>query len=234
MCDITILDIEFQFAGRKDFIHPVVLKDSEFMVLIDCGYTGFLPELERAMEKKGLQCAALTHVVITHQDHDHMGALAALIQKYPGIKVAASEEEAPYVSGQRKSLRLEQAEAMQPYLPEDQKQFGLVFANILRNVQPAAVDMLVRDGDLLPWCGGCTVVGTPGHTPGHISLFVNQKEILITGDAAALEDGELVIANPQFTLNLEEARRSLDNIKGYGAKQIICYHGGIYIPDVRE
>lgn len=234
MCDIILLDIEFQFAGRQDVIHPVVLKDNESMVLIDCGYTGFLPELERAMEKKGLQCADLTHAVITHQDHDHMGALAALKQKYPGIMVAASEEEAPYVSGQRKSLRLEQAEAMQPHLPEDQKQFGLVFTNILRNVQPAEVDMLVRDGDLLPWCGGCTVIGTPGHTPGHISLFVNRKEILIAGDAAALENGELVIANPQFTLNIEEANRSLEKLKAYGTKQIICYHGGIYNLDVRE
>ncbi|MDF2655559.1 MAG: beta-lactamase protein [Bacillota bacterium] len=233
MCDIIILDIEFQFAERKDVIHPVVLKDSESMVLIDCGYTGFLPELERAMKKKGLRCSDLTHVIITHQDHDHMGALAALKEKYPEIKVAASEEEAPYVSGQRKSLRLEQAEAMQPHLPEAQKQFGLVFTNILRNVQPASVDMLVKDGDLLPWCGGCTVIGTPGHTPGHISLFVNRKEVLITGDAAALENGELVIANPQFTLNLEEANRSLDKIKAYGAKQIICYHGGIYLPKVR-
>lgn len=228
MCDMIILDIEFQFAGRKDFIHPVILKDSGSMVLIDCGYTGFLTALESAMEREGLHCSDLTHVLITHQDHDHMGALAALKQKYPGIKVAASREEAPYVSGQRKSLRLEQAEAMQPHLPEDQKQFGIAFANILRNVQPVPVDIFVKDADLLPWGGGCTVIETPGHTPGHISLFVNREEVLITGDAAALENGELVIANPQFTLDLEEANRSLDKIKTYGAKQIICYHGGIY------
>lgn len=228
MNTIIVLDINFKFNQAEEVIHPVVLIDDKNMVLIDCGYTGFLPFLEQAMEKNNLMCKDLTHVLITHQDHDHMGALADLKQKYPHIQVIGSKVESPYISGKSKSLRLKQAEEMQTYLPEEQKAFGLAFCNILKNVQPADVDFEVQDGDYFEWCGGCTILETPGHTPGHISVYAEEKHIMIAGDAAVIENGELVIANPQFTLNLKEAEASLQKIMNYGAKEIICYHGGVF------
>lgn len=46
-------------------------------MLADCGYAGFLPFIEDAMQASGLSPEALTGVIVTHHDHDHMGALAA-------------------------------------------------------------------------------------------------------------------------------------------------------------
>ena len=230
MNTIIVLDIKFRFGDVEDIIHPIVLTDDKNMVLIDCGYTGFLPAIEKVMEEHNIHCEDLTHVLITHQDHDHMGSLYNLKQKYPHIQVVASQNESPYISGLLKSLRLEQAEALQEKLPQEQKSFGVEFCNVLKNVKPVKVDLEVCDGDILDWCGGCTIVGTPGHTPGHISIFVNEKKVMITGDAAALDNGKLVIANPQYTLNLDEAEASLRKILTYEAKEIICYHGGILIP----
>ncbi len=229
MNEIIMLDIRFKFGEVEDVIHPVILIDDKNMVLIDCGYTGFLPAVERAMAEKNLLCSNVTHVLMTHHDHDHMGALSELIKKYPRIQVVASKKETPYISGRLKSLRLKQAEAKQPNLPEEQKAFGLAFCNVLKNVQPAKVDVEVQDGDVLDWCGGCIIIGTPGHTPGHISVFAKQKKVMIAGDAAALEKGELVIANPQYTLDRNEAEASLRKIVAYGAKEMICYHGGILV-----
>ena len=83
MKKIIVLDIKFRFGDTEDIIHPVVLKDDTSMVLIDCGYTGFLMAIEQVMEENGLSCKDLTHVVITHQDHDHMGSLLQLKNKYP-------------------------------------------------------------------------------------------------------------------------------------------------------
>ena len=230
MDKIIVLNVKNNFGKAGDTLHPVVLKDHESMVLIDCGYTGFLAAIEQAMEENNFSCSDLTHVLITHQDHDHMGALSELKQKYPWIKVVAGKKESPYISGRLKSLRLEQAEAMQQDLPEEQKQFGLDFCNILRNVRPVDVDLEVQDGDVFSWCGGCTIVATPGHTPGHISVYVNQKRVMITGDGAALENGTLVVANPQYALDIKNAEASLEKIVKYGAKEIICYHGGVFIP----
>lgn len=234
MENVVVLDIKFSFGEVQDVIHPVILQDDKNMVLVDCGYTGFLPNIEQAMKEVNLDCNQLTHVVITHQDHDHMGAAAKLKEKYPNVLIVASKEESKYISGEIKSLRLEQAEEMQSNLPEDQKAFGLAFCNILRNVEPVSVDIVVQDGDTFDWCGGCTVISTNGHTPGHISLYLNKKKVLITGDAGALENGELVIANPQFTLDLEAAQESLNKILSLNAEEIICYHGGILKPQLSK
>lgn len=231
MENLIILDVTFQFGETKDIIHPVILLDDNEMVLIDCGYTGFLQNIEEAMGDKGLDCNKLTHIIITHQDHDHLGALAQFQKKYPNIKVIASETEAPYITGEKKSLRLEQAEEMQKYLPEDQKDFGRMFCEILRNVEPANVDIRVKEGDTFHWCGECEIIETPGHTSGHISLYLKNKKTMITGDAAVLENNNLVIANPQFTLDIKKAEESLLKLKEYDVDTFICYHGGVYKPD---
>lgn len=76
------------------------------------------------------------------------------------------------------------------------------------------------------WGGGCEILATPGHTPGHISIRSVRNDYLITGDAAVLDGGELVIANPQFCLDREKADSSLSKIRKYSSKEYICYHCG--------
>ena len=228
MKNIIVLNIKFKFGETEGEIHPVVLRDSNEMILVDCGYTGFMPIIEAAIRKENLDCNQLTKILITHHDHDHMGALADFKHKYPNVKIVASEIEAPYIEGEKKSLRLEQAETLQNTLNEEQKSFGKTFSEILKSVKPAKVDLLVKASDVMDWCGGCEIVGTPGHTPGHISIYVINEKTLITGDAAVLENNQLVIANPQFSLNIEEANKSISKILGYDVDTYICYHGGVY------
>lgn len=228
MENIIVLNVKYKFGDIEGIIHPVVLKDNNEMILVDCGYTGFMPIIEDAFKSENLDCNQLTKILITHHDHDHMGALADFKEKYPNIEIIASEIEAPYISGEKKSLRLEQAEELQNNLSEEQKAFGKAFCEILKSVKPVNVDILVNDGEVMDWCGGCEIVGTPGHTPGHISLYLKDKRIIITGDAAALENNQLVIANPQFTLDIENANKSISKILDYDAETYICYHGGIY------
>ncbi len=228
MKNIIVLYIKFKFGEKEDVIHPVILKDDNEMILVDCGYIGALFAIEEAIEAENLDCKQLTKILITHHDHDHMGALADFISKYPNIKVVASQLEAPYISGEKVSLRLRQAEALQSTLSDEQKPFGQAFCKVLKDVKPVKVDMLVHAGEIMDWCGGCEIIGTPGHTPGHISLYLKKDKTIITGDAAALEDNRLVIANAQFTLDLEDANKSISKILSYEASTFICYHGGVY------
>ncbi|GAA4653830.1 MBL fold metallo-hydrolase [Anaerocolumna aminovalerica] len=227
MEDIIVLNIKYKFGDTEEIIYPVILKDNKEMILVDCGYTGFLPVIEDAMKEKGLDCNQLTKICITHQDHDHMGSLADFKLKYPNIKIVASKIEAPYITGEKKNLRLEQAEAMQSTLSEEEKAFGEAFCEMLRAVKPVKVDILVQDGEIMDWCGGCEIVETPGHTPGHISLYIKNQKTMVTGDAAVLEDDRLVIANPQFTLDLDSANTSFVKLMKYDVETFICYHGGI-------
>lgn len=60
MENIVVLDINFSFGDVQDAHHPVVLHDDEHMVLVDCGYTGFLTNIEQAMKEANLDCNKLT------------------------------------------------------------------------------------------------------------------------------------------------------------------------------
>lgn len=196
-------------------------------MLVDCGYPESLPLIEAAMAELGLSPAELTEVFITHHDDDHMGGLARLCARYPRIRVVAGAEEAPYLTGARKSLRLCQAEALQPTLPPEARAWGEAFCRRLKAVEPAPVHQTVADGDLLPWCGGCRVIATPGHTPGHCSLYLPGLRAVVTGDAAVLEAGTPAVANPQFALDLPQAEASLQKLLALDADCWLCYHGGI-------
>ena len=69
--------------------------------------------LEEELHQHGLSVNQLTGLVLTHHDHDHMGAAAALKKLNSNIKIYSSSAEAPFISAQEKPLRLCQAEEMQ-------------------------------------------------------------------------------------------------------------------------
>ncbi|WP_369282094.1 MBL fold metallo-hydrolase [Oscillibacter sp. GMB15532] len=229
--EIHRLTVTMAFQGVEETVYPTVLRDRACAVLVDCGWIGALPIVERELEKVGLAVQDLTGLVLTHHDHDHMGAAAALRRANPDIKIYTSPAEEPFISGREKPLRLRQAEEMQETLPPEMQEFGRAFCDLLRRVEPVEIDGLLRDGEWLDWCGGCRVIGTPGHTPGHISLLLENESIVMTGDAMALENGLPVTANPQFALDREGAEASLEKLLALKAGAYYCYHGGVYLPN---
>ena len=227
MNELTILKIVPDWGDATNAIYPVLLRDEEHLVLVDCGFVGSYPLLCEALESHGVSPDALTHVIITHHDHDHVGALAALKRDNPRIQAVSSMAEAPYIAGEEPSLRLTQARAIQPKLTGDAEAAGLGFIGLLEQVEAAQVDTTVSDGDVLPFCGGCRVIATPGHTLGHLSLYLPALDTLVAGDAAVLSAGKLALANPQYAQDLAQAELSLQKIISIGAKTIVCYHGGV-------
>ena len=89
-----------------------------------------------------------------------------------------------------------------PALPTEQQPAGEAFISMLKGVEPAEVDVTLHGGDVLDICGGCEVIDTPGHTPGHISLYLPAQGTVVTGDAMVLEQGSPAVANPQFAFDL--------------------------------
>lgn len=229
-----LLEIEFDYNGQKQIITPILLQDECDMILIDCGYPNFAPLLEEAANRHNVTLDSITKLIVTHHDMDHIGSLAALKRAYPHIDIIAHELEAPYIEGTKKSLRLEQAEATFNTLPDEAKPHAEQFIHFLQSIEPIPVDRTVSNDERLPWCGGIDIVHTPGHMPGHISLYLPASKTLIAGDVVVIEQGKLNIANPQFTLDLDEAVRSVQRLLNYDIDQIICYHGGLFHGDVRQ
>lgn len=221
---ILSLPIKMLFGNTENTVYPTLLWDKQNIILVDCGFIGALPVLEKELWRYGLSVEQITGLVLTHHDHDHMGAAAALKRINPRIKIYASAVEAAFISAKEKPLRLCQAEEMQKTLPPDQQDFGKAFCEMLRRVEPVEVDYYLSDGEHMDWCEGCRVLATPGHTPGHVSLLMEKDLIVITGDAIALEGGKPVIANPQFTLDIEQATKSMEKLLSINAKKYYYYH----------
>lgn len=226
---IIRLTITMPFGEIKEVIYPTLICDENFVILVDCGFMGSLPLLEKELRKHGLTLLDLTGLVLTHHDHDHMGTAAEIKRVNQRVKIYASKEETPYISASTKPLRLQQAEDLQKTLPLEKQAFGKAFCEMLKRVEPVEVDEFLYDGQYLDWYGGCKVIATPGHTPGHISLLVENEAIIITGDAFVLDNGVPVIANPQFTLDIEKATNSMCKLLSMNVKTYYCYHGGIYL-----
>lgn len=234
MATCHLLEIEFEYNGQKQIITPVLLRDEQDSILVDCGYPDFIPLLEEAAGRHNIALASLTKLIVTHHDMDHIGSLAALKNAYPHIEIIAHELEKPYMEGTKKSLRIEQAESTLEDLPPEARPGAEQFIRFLQSIEPAAVDRTVSSGEKLPWCGGIEIVHTPGHMPGHISLYVPDSKTFIAADAVVIEDGRLNIANPQHTLDLDEAVRSVQRLLDYDMERLICYHGGLFEGDVRS
>ena len=226
MNKIHTLTITMPMGAINNTIYPVLLQDDKNLILVDCGFLGALPLLEEAIYRQELQPADITAIVLTHHDHDHMGALAPFKRKYPQVRILASALEEPYIAGKVKSLRLRQAEERQAALPPEQQAFGEGFMAMLRRVEPVAVDEIVSDGQQFDWCGGWQIISTPGHMPGHISLFLPELKTVITGDAMSLSDGNPSIANPQYTMDMAQAEKDIERLLSLDAKTFLCYHCG--------
>ncbi|AXY09876.1 MBL fold metallo-hydrolase [Bacillus anthracis] len=222
---IIELPIEFEFNEQKQCVYPSLIILHNELTLVDTGYTNFLPLIENAILKHGYELKNLKNIIITHYDDDHIGSLYDFKVKYPHVNIIASEIESNYINGDIKSERLVQAEEMLEHMPNEEKEFGKWFIQQLKNIRHSSVDEKVHDGQMI-LNNECQIVATPGHTSGHISLYFPDLDCVITGDAAVQHNRELVIANPNFCLDLEKAEESLNKIKSLKAAHYYCYHGG--------
>jgi glyoxylase-like metal-dependent hydrolase (beta-lactamase superfamily II) len=71
---------------------------------------------------------------------------------------------------------------------------------------------------------GLQIVGTPGHTAGHISIFDEDTGVLVAGDALN-NDGGLAGSPPEFTEDEAAAAASVRKMAGLAPRTILVGHG---------
>ena len=211
---VAALDLLMDFGNRQMVIHPTLLWDDEHVVLVDTGFPGMLGAIQHEMKLAGVSFDRLTTVILTHQDFDHVGGLPEIRQSLPkSIEVIAHEVERPYIEGDKMPIK------HNPSRGEPLK---------------SKVDMLAADGEVLPYAGGLTVIFTPGHTPGHISLYHGRSKTLITGDAIVSDSGTLTGPNEQMTKDVALAWDSIARFADFDVSTVVCYHGGLCDTDVNR
>lgn len=232
---IQMLQISVEMLGRTETVHPTLVWNDDHVVLVDTGYPGQHSLLVEAIEGAGIPADRLTHIVITHQDLDHIGGLPSLIAaSAKEIEVLTTAVERPYIQGEKRLVKLspeaidQAVQALPPAVPDEWK---MKFRFTLEHPPQAQVTSIIAGGDELPYGGGLIVVDTPGHTPGHISLYHQPSKTLIAADALIVSDGELHGPIPALCWDPDLALESIANLTRYDIDSIICYHGGLYQGD---
>ena len=118
-------------------------------------------------------------IVLTHGHFDHVGAGRDLANGWD-VPVFAHPLEHPYLNGQRAYPKPDVGAGgglmtlLSPLYPRDPIDLG---PRLQALPEPGAG---APSPAVLP---GWTVVPTPGHTPGHVSLFRESDRVLLVGDA---------------------------------------------------
>ena len=193
--------------------------DPDGLTLIDTGLPGHAKKVLKYIAELGRKPTDLKRIIITHADGDHVGALAAL-KAATGARAYANPIEANAIQAGRPSHELKVRGALALF-------FKLMFSFF--KAKPAAVDETLSDGQVLPVLGGLRVINTPGHTPGHISLYAPAAKILFCGDSMVTEkNGTLRCSRGMW--DEDKATESVKVQAALGAEIVRSGHG----PIVRE
>ena len=198
----------------------LVLDDENGNTLVDAGLPGQEEAIGAALGEAGVGVRDLRRIIFTHQDLDHIGSGAALVRQ-SGAMVLAHPADAPYIEDDLVPLKVT------PEMLEQRPQMR----EVLERLEPVRVDEDLEDGDLLDLAGEIRVIFTPGHTPGHLSLYLEREKVLVAGDALTAEGGHLHGPNPSATPDTDEAARSVRRLAELDIKTIVCYHGGVVDED---
>lgn len=156
-------------------IHFVGNPETDDFVLVDAGMPNSANEIIEVTENRFGAKSRPKAIILTHGHFDHVGAIIELI-KHWDVPVYAHELELPFLTGQMSypepdpTVEGGMVAKMSPMFPNEP-------INIGRNVEK-----LPSDGSV-PSMPGFRWIHTPGHSPGHISLFREKDRALITGDA---------------------------------------------------
>ncbi|GEN45052.1 MBL fold metallo-hydrolase [Alkalibacillus haloalkaliphilus] len=149
--------------------------DSNEFVLIDAGMPRSADDIKAVAAERFGEDARPKAIILTHGHFDHVGAIIELIEHWD-VPVYAHEMERPFLTGET------------DYPEPDSTVEGGLVAKMSPIFPNEAIDIsnhlepLPSDGSV-PHMPGFRWVHTPGHTPGHVSLFREEDGTLIVGDA---------------------------------------------------
>ncbi|SKC82350.1 MBL fold metallo-hydrolase [Ohtaekwangia koreensis] len=219
--------------GKKDvFVNYYFIQDSETKAwfLVDAGLKWSAPRIKAMARDLFGEGSKPAGIILTHGHFDHVGALHTLAQEW-SVPIYAHTLELPYLTGKSS------------YPPADPTVGGGLMSSMSWmypkgpiDIQPYIQPLLDNSDNVIPGLSGWRYIHTPGHSPGHISLFRESDKVLIAGDAVvttrpesalyALSYKKQLSGPPKyFTCNWASAKISVLKLAALDPQIIATGHG---------
>lgn len=203
-------------------------RDSEHFVLVDAGMPQSSEKIISITEERFGAGKKPKAIILTHGHFDHVGGIIELVGQWD-IPVYAHELEIPYLTGQKSypepdhTVEGGMVAKLSPLFPNEPINLGSHVHNL-------------PDDSSVPEMPGWQWIHTPGHSPGHISLFREKDRALIVGDAFVTVKQESLykvltqeqeISGPPryFTTDWKGAKESVIKLESLKPSVAITGHG---------
>jgi glyoxylase-like metal-dependent hydrolase (beta-lactamase superfamily II) len=214
---------------EDSYVNWCIVEDgSGGLTVVDAGTPAGWGRLQEALKQLGRKLADIQALVLTHAHYDHVG-FAERLRRELKIPVWLHERD---VKLSKHPAFFGTEELPLKYFKN--RPFIGVAASFLRNraffARPLG-EVRTYDGEgPLDVPGKPHVLFTPGHTQGHCSLHLPDRDVVIAGDAFVTWDPYSGAIGPRLiakaaTEDSARAKESLDKIARTGASCVVVGHG---------
>lgn len=191
MC-LTLVEISHDIHSIDGLEHPfissgivsyLVEEGPKDLTLIDTCFVKDLPKLEKYLRNIGHSIDEINRIVLTHLHIDHTQAVNE-IKRISGrhVKIYSHWIEAEYLASNPKYLGPPSHETIMQIF----QKYGISINDLIKRFggfeqEQIIVDQVLKDGDMIG--KKLQVIHTPGHTPGHISLYSEKERIIFGADS---------------------------------------------------
>jgi glyoxylase-like metal-dependent hydrolase (beta-lactamase superfamily II) len=212
------------------YVLSYVFEHDDGVIMVDTGWDhpDAWAALRAGLAAAGIPFSAVTGIVITHVHPDHHG-LSRAVRAESGAWIGMHEREDSFLAGygdgagfrDRWPRFLRWCGAPPEHLTDLARRRDAATA-------PGAMaraDRLIEPGQLIE-APGLTLraVWTPGHTPGHLCLHDEARDLLLTGDHVLPRISPNISAYDQTAAPLADYLRSLAALRGLGTREVLPAH----------
>jgi glyoxylase-like metal-dependent hydrolase (beta-lactamase superfamily II) len=211
------------FRVGTTYVGCYALEEAGAYTLVDTGLPGHWEQLVGFLASRSAPVAAVKAVVLTHHHDDHRGN-AERLRKEAGANVLVHQDDLASTTRKTKP----------PRVPLWKPRVARYVLHVLRGgvarTLPVVGASSFRDEEVLDVPGRPRVIHAPGHTAGNAAMSLEDREVLMVGDALATIDLVSGESGPRLLPRFanddhDQALASLQRIELVKARWVLPGHG---------